>query len=104
MLTAEATDWVGAADRPDFDGVDVLDAAAGGADVDLTTVDDALAVAGAPPAAVGVLAAGVDLVELVAAVLAADVDLAEFVAPVPDLPAIKGATAEMLLIFMIANL
>jgi hypothetical protein len=56
----------------------------------LATVDDALAVVGAPPAAVGVFVA--------------DVDLAEFVAAVLDLPATRGATVEMLLICMIANL
>jgi hypothetical protein len=68
----------------------LLDAAEGVEVVDLATVDDALAVAGAPPAASGVLSAAVDLAEFVAAVL--------------DLPVTKGATAGMLLICMIANL
>jgi UDP-N-acetylenolpyruvoylglucosamine reductase len=68
----------------------VLDVAEEVAVVDLATVDDALAVAGAPPAAVGVLVA--------------DVDLAGFVVAVLDLPATIGAAVEMLLIFMITNL
>ena len=67
----------------------MLDAAEEVAVVDLATVGDAFAVAGAPPAAAGVLVA--------------DVDLAEFVAAVLDVPATAGATDGMLLIYMIAN-
>jgi hypothetical protein len=68
----------------------VLDAAEGVAVVVLATVDDALAVSSAPPAALGVLVAAVDLAEWVLAVL--------------NLLESKGATVGMLLICMIATL
>jgi hypothetical protein len=68
----------------------MLDAAEGLTVVDLATVDDAVAVADAPPAAVGVLVT--------------DVDLGEFVVAVLDLPATRGANVGMLLICMIARL
>jgi hypothetical protein len=55
----------------------------------LVTVDDALAVAGAPLPALGGLVA--------------DVDVAEFVVAMLDVTATKGAAVEMLLICMIAN-
>jgi hypothetical protein len=91
VLTAEASDRGGAevCPDPDFDAVDVLDAAEDVEVVDLPTVDDALAVVGAP-AVVGVLVA--------------DVDLAELVVAAPDLLATMGTTVEMLLICMIACL
>lgn len=90
MLTADATDWTGAAGCPDADlgGADLLDAAPGAAVAGLATVADALAVRGA----------------LTLEMRVVDVGLAEFVVAVLDRPAAEGETDEMLLTCMIANL
>jgi len=74
------------------DGTEALDCADGVAVVDLATVEEGLAVGGAPPAVAAVLVAGFT------ADVVADLDLAELGGVAFDFAEIKGAAAEMLLI------